>query len=40
MKSQLRKGLTGTGSRIQVGERRLFVVPLSRTRVLEILQKV
>ena len=33
MESQLRKRLTGTGSCIQVGKRRLFVVPLSRSQV-------
>ena len=34
MQIQLWEGLTGTDSRIQVGERRRFVVPLSRIRVL------
>ena len=33
MKSQLWKGFTGSGSRVQVGKQRLFVVPLSKTRV-------
>ena len=35
MKSQLWKGFTGTGSRVQVGKQQLFVVPLSKTRVIE-----
>ena len=33
MQIQLWEGLPGTDSRIQVGERRRFVVPLSGTRI-------